>query len=65
MLDRMFTDERLGFALARGDEDFRLAVDRALSRVYASGEIETVYARWFGKIDDGARAFFRQNTLTE
>jgi ABC-type amino acid transport substrate-binding protein len=51
--------------MVRGDEDFRLSVDRALSRVYVSGEIETVYAKWFGAIDDKARAFFRQNTLPD
>ena len=34
-LDRYFTYEPLALALARGDEDFRLVVDRALSRLYA------------------------------
>ena len=33
---------------ARGDVDFRLAVDRALSHIYRSGEIAAVFAHTFG-----------------
>jgi len=40
--------EPYALALARGDSDFRLAVDRALSRIYRSGEIAAVFARTFG-----------------
>ena len=36
VLDRLFTHEPSALALARGDDDFRLAVDRALSQLYAS-----------------------------
>ena len=36
ILDRLFTNEPAALALARGDEDFRLLVDRALSKFYAS-----------------------------
>ena len=35
-------------ALPRGESDFRLAIDRALSRIYRLGEIATVFARSFG-----------------
>jgi hypothetical protein len=35
--------EPYALALARGDSDFRLAVDRALSQIYRSGEIATVF----------------------
>ena len=31
-----------------GDEDFRLAVDRALSHIYRSGEISPIFKRTFG-----------------
>ena len=34
-----FSLEPYALALPRGDEDFRLAVDRALSHIYRSGEI--------------------------
>jgi polar amino acid transport system substrate-binding protein/glutamate/aspartate transport system substrate-binding protein len=41
--------EPYALALARGDGDFRLAVDRALSRIYRSSEIGTVFAHTFGE----------------
>jgi glutamate/aspartate transport system substrate-binding protein len=34
----------------RGDPDFRLAVNRALARVFRSGEIAAIYAKWFDPI---------------
>jgi ABC-type amino acid transport substrate-binding protein len=40
--------EPYALALPRGDGDFRLAVDRALSRIYKSGEIAAVFANTFG-----------------
>lgn len=40
--------EPYALALPRGDGDFRLAVDRALSTVYKSGEIAAVFANTFG-----------------
>jgi ABC-type amino acid transport substrate-binding protein len=43
-----FSIEPYALALPRGDSDFRLAVDRALSRIYRSGEIATIFAQSFG-----------------
>ena len=40
--------EPYALALQRGDEDFRLAVDRALSHIYRSGEIVAIFKRTFG-----------------
>src|SRR5208337_1302603 len=40
--------EPYALALPRGDSDFRLAVDRALSHIYRSGEIVAVFQRTFG-----------------
>lgn len=65
ILDRLFTHEPLALALARGDEDFRLLVDRSLSQLYASGEFGDLYKRWFGEFDDGARTYFLWNTPAE
>jgi ABC-type amino acid transport substrate-binding protein len=42
------TIEPYALALPRGDDDFRLATDRALSRIYRSGEIAQIFARSFG-----------------
>ena len=39
LADNYFSLEPYALALAHGDEDFRLAVDRALSHIYRSGEI--------------------------
>jgi polar amino acid transport system substrate-binding protein len=65
ILDRQFTHEQAALALARGDDDFRQVVDSALSQAYASSEFGELYAKWCGRFDDNARAFFRWNTLAE
>ena len=40
--------EPYALALPHGDEAFRLAVDRALSHIYRSGEIAAIFKRTFG-----------------
>jgi len=65
VLDRLFTYEPVALALARGDEDFRLLVDRALSQAYRSGGIGNLYAKSFGEPDESTLTFFRQNALPE
>ena len=65
VLDRRFTFAPLALAMKRGDEDLRLAVDAALSRLYPSPEFRAIYAKWFGPPDDLAAAFFRSIVLPE
>jgi putrescine:ornithine antiporter len=65
ILDRMFTHEHAGLALEHGDDDFRVLVDRALSRIYASPEFAALYSKWCGEFDERARTFFVWNTLPE
>jgi len=65
VLDRLFTYEPLALALVRGDEDFRLVVDRTLSRLYRSGEIGELYATWCGEPDENTLTFFRWNALPD
>ena len=48
LADNYFSLEPYALALPHGDEDFRLAVDRALSHIYRSGEIGIVFAHTFG-----------------
>ena len=48
LANNYFSLEPYALALPRGDSDFRLAVDRALSHIYKSGEIATVFATTFG-----------------
>ena len=48
LANNYFSLEPYALALGHGDEDFRLAVDRALSHIYRSGEIGAVFAHSFG-----------------
>ena len=48
ILEDYLTVEPYALALAHGDEDFRLAVDTALSHIYRSNEIIAIYDQSFG-----------------
>lgn len=50
VLDEDFSVEPYALVLARGDPDFRLAVDRSLASLYRSGQIEAVFNRWLGPL---------------
>jgi polar amino acid transport system substrate-binding protein len=65
VVDRYFTRESVALALQRSDEDFRLAVDRALSRLFRSKDIGPLYETYFGKPDEGALNFFALTALPE
>jgi ABC-type amino acid transport substrate-binding protein len=65
VLDRQFTYEPIAIALPRGDEDLRLIVDRALSRLFASPDIRELYRKWFGAPDVEAVAFFKMTVVPE
>lgn len=65
VLDRRFTQEPLALALGRGDEDFRLFVDRALSKLYRSLELSAIYAKWFRTPDANALTFYQWMAVPE
>jgi ABC-type amino acid transport substrate-binding protein len=46
--NQMYSFELFALAIPRGDADFQLVADRALSRLYRSGEIVEVFNTWFG-----------------
>ncbi|HEY6980493.1 amino acid ABC transporter substrate-binding protein [Reyranella sp.] len=48
LADAYLSIEPYALGLRRGDEDFRLAVDRELSRIYRSGEIVKIFSAAFG-----------------
>lgn len=48
VLDDFLSYEPYGLMLRRSDPAFRLTVNRALAQVYRSGEIVSIYNRWFG-----------------
>lgn len=65
--DDQFSYEPYGLMMRR-DADFRLAVDRTLSRLYRSGEIGVVLKRWFeplGNPGEGLKTMFMLNGLPE
>jgi len=50
LLGEDFSVEPYALAIARGDHEFRLAVNRVLARLYRSGDINGVYNRWLGAL---------------
>ncbi|MDH4582453.1 amino acid ABC transporter substrate-binding protein [Pseudomonas sp. BN415] len=59
VLDRRFEFEPVSMAMARGDEDFRLQVDTALSQLYRSGDIVPLYTRYFGAPSELDQTLFK------
>lgn len=51
--DQILTVEKQALALPRGDADFRLAVDRAISRLYADGSMARFFAENFDNATPG------------
>jgi glutamate/aspartate transport system substrate-binding protein len=47
--ENVFSFEPFALAVRRGDAEFRLMADRALSKLSRSGQITAVFDRWFGK----------------
>ena len=65
VLERRFTREPLALALRRGDDAFRLLVDRSLSRLFRSPEIGPLYTSYFGTPDPGVLEFFQSVALPD
>jgi len=65
VLDRSFTYEPLAMSLQRGDDDFRLFVDRSLSKLNRSGKVQSLFRDFFGEPDENTLTFFRLNTVPE
>jgi len=63
--DRLFTHEAYAIALTRGDADFRLLVDRTLSRFYRTTEFTDLLRRFFGRDAVDIRATVVAQSLPE
>jgi ABC-type amino acid transport substrate-binding protein len=66
--NRQFTFEPYALALARGDDEFRLLVDRTLAHTYRSGKIDQLFTNAFGQKADptpALRALYVINGLAE
>jgi len=60
--ERLFAVESVAMPLARDDEDFRLLVDTALSRLNRSEDGEALYRRYFGDLSEQSRMMLRLNS---
>ncbi len=67
LADNYFSLEPYALALPRGDSDYRHEVDRALSRVYKSGEIAVLFANTFGTMQpsDTLKTLYLVSALPE
>ena len=63
--DSHMTYEPYALALARGDEDFRLAVDRELSRIYGSRDVRVLFTKYFGRPNETANILMLLSSLPE
>jgi ABC-type amino acid transport substrate-binding protein len=65
--DEMFSYEPYAL-MSRRDTDFRLAINRELARLYRSGDILNLYARWYGPLGEPStllKAMYFLNALPE
>lgn len=64
---RYFSHEPYALAMKRGDSDFRLAVDRALSRIYRSDNISAIFDNAFNgaKPSDILKAMYLVSALPD
>lgn len=65
LLDKVFRRELVAIGVRRGDDDFRLAVDRALSRLYRSDELARIYTAHLQPLDQATRDFFELIALPD
>ncbi|HSB98569.1 MAG TPA: amino acid ABC transporter substrate-binding protein [Burkholderiaceae bacterium] len=65
VLDRIYRREIVALAMRRSDDDLRLAVDRALSRLYRTQEVNAIYAKYFGAPTAAALDFFQLVALPD
>ncbi|MCV2356067.1 amino acid ABC transporter substrate-binding protein [Paucibacter sp. B2R-40] len=58
VLERRFAAEPLALAMGRNEDDLRLLVDGALSRLLKSPDFATLYERHFGPLDEASRLIY-------
>jgi len=62
---KTFTHEPYALAMPKGDSELRLEVDRALSQIYRSGSILSLYSKYFGAPGGQALLFYALTPLPE
>lgn len=66
--DTYLSIEPYALALPRGDDDFRLAIDTALSHIYLSGDIAKIFAQTFGgkaKLSETVKLLYLTSALPD
>ena len=63
VIGRLFEFVPTSMVLERGDEDFRLLVDTAISEMYRSGEIEQAYRKYLGGTLGSSKLLFEVYAL--
>ncbi len=69
VVGRQLSYEPFGLMFRRGDADFKLTVNKTLSGLFRSGEIEKIHNKWFGPlgvpVSDTLRTAFAIQALPE
>ena len=68
VIEDFISYEPYGFMVRRGDANFQLAVNRALTRLYRSAEVVPIYEKWFGPFPQGGSliaALYVLNSIPE
>jgi polar amino acid transport system substrate-binding protein len=65
VIERAYTREPLALAMRRGDDAFRLVVDRSLSRLFRSKDFAALFAGFFGTPDAATLEFFQSVALPD
>lgn len=65
LIPRYFTVGPYAMVLPRGDEDFRLAVDTAISQLMKSPEFLTLFSNYFGPPSDSAKLLINAYSLPQ
>jgi ABC-type amino acid transport substrate-binding protein len=65
VLDRLFRRDLVALAMRRNDDDFRLLVDRTLSRSIRTGDAVSLYASHFGTPTGATLDFFQLVALPD
>jgi glutamate/aspartate transport system substrate-binding protein len=69
VVGRHLSYEPFGLMFRRGDADFKLIVNKTLSQLFRSGEIEKIYDKWFlplgAPLDEKLKTAFAIQALPE
>jgi len=65
VLDRIYRREIVALAMHRNEDELRLAVDRALTHLYRSQQVNAIYAKHFGAPSAAVLDFFQLVALPD